>query len=76
MLIINLLPTVDSHSLIEFLDIFRPFVGYKEVRLVSKESRHVSGLGIGKYLICLLWHDILLFSYTLNCHKHNCLVEC
>ena len=25
-----------------FIDIFRPFVGYKEVRLVSKESRHVS----------------------------------
>lgn len=23
-------------------DIFRPFVGYKEVRLVTKESRHVS----------------------------------
>ncbi|KAI3946768.1 hypothetical protein MKW98_003331, partial [Papaver atlanticum] len=25
-----------------FADIFRPFVGFKEVRLVSKESRHVS----------------------------------
>lgn len=25
-----------------YTDIFRPFVGYKEVRLVSKESRHVS----------------------------------
>jgi len=25
-----------------FLDIFRPFVGYREVRLVSKESKHVS----------------------------------
>jgi len=24
------------------LDIFRPFVGYREVRLVSKESKHVS----------------------------------
>lgn len=33
------------HSLVPSLvvtDIFRPFVGYKEVRLVSKESRHVS----------------------------------
>ncbi|GMN44353.1 hypothetical protein TIFTF001_013552 [Ficus carica] len=26
-----------------FTDIFRPFVGYKEVRLVSKESRHPGG---------------------------------
>ena len=26
------------------LDIFRPFVGYREVRLVSKESKHVSVL--------------------------------
>ncbi|KAL9681525.1 hypothetical protein QQ045_013310 [Rhodiola kirilowii] len=26
------------------LDIFRPFVGYKEVRLVTKDSRHVSSL--------------------------------
>lgn len=28
--------------LLRMADIFRPFVGYKEVRLVSKESRHVS----------------------------------
>lgn len=27
--------------LLWFADIFRPFVGYKEVRLVTKESRHV-----------------------------------
>ena len=26
----------------QLIDIFRPFVGYKEVRLVHKESRHVS----------------------------------
>ena len=32
-----------SHSFTSSLDIFRPFVGYKEVRLVSKESRHRGG---------------------------------
>lgn len=31
-----------TYSLMSYLDIFRPFVGYREVRLVSKESKHVS----------------------------------
>jgi hypothetical protein len=30
------------YSLTSSLDIFRPFVGYREVRLVSKEAKHVS----------------------------------
>lgn len=34
-------PSIVSSSL-GFPDIFRPFVGFREVRLVNKESRHVS----------------------------------
>ncbi|XP_034229798.1 RNA-binding protein 2-like isoform X1 [Prunus dulcis] len=33
----------------EVAHIFRPFVGYKEVRLVSKESKHVCGWWITKH---------------------------
>ncbi|KAG8381108.1 hypothetical protein BUALT_Bualt06G0088100 [Buddleja alternifolia] len=33
----------DASSTLFFADIFRPFVGYKEVRLVTKESRHPGG---------------------------------
>ena len=35
--------TFISVPLLDVVDIFRPFVGYKEVRLVSKEARQVSG---------------------------------
>ena len=35
--------------------IFRPFVGYKEVRLVSKESRHVSYLFVSACLYFMHW---------------------
>lgn len=38
-------------SSLGFVDIFRPFVGYKEVRLVSKESRHVSSFLSKHYLL-------------------------
>jgi hypothetical protein len=36
-------PTIIYVPLLDVIDIFRPFVGYKEVRLVSKEARQVSG---------------------------------
>lgn len=47
---------VCSHSFTSSLDIFRPFVGYKEVRLVSKESRHVRLMNLLslEFLIVLL----------------------
>lgn len=44
-----------SNSLMPFLDIFRPFVGYREVRLVSKESKHVSVL-----LVTVVWFSSII----------------
>uniref|UniRef100_A0A6M2F6U7 RRM domain-containing protein n=1 Tax=Populus davidiana TaxID=266767 RepID=A0A6M2F6U7_9ROSI len=36
-------PTMIYVPLLDVIDIFRPFVGYKEVRLVSKEARQRGG---------------------------------
>jgi len=39
-------------------DIFRPFVGYKEVRLVSKESRHVS-----LFILVIIINTIIIIDF-------------
>jgi hypothetical protein len=46
-------------------DIFRPFVGYKEVRLVSKESRHVSLQDIVIIMIVIILYIILVCAESI-----------
>lgn len=52
--------------LLWYQDIFRPFVGYKEVRLVSKESKHVSQNSQHQIWFYLFSSLLLIFLYWLN----------